>query len=60
MIKLGKIQYKVLEAAAARPGGALLPLPDAINLKGGAPRDSMPMYGRPCPVSSTPQSRAYS
>ncbi len=36
MSKLGKTQRQILEAAANRPGGAILPLPEDISLKGGA------------------------
>ena len=36
MSKLGKTQRQILEAAANRPGGAILPLPEDINHKGGA------------------------
>jgi hypothetical protein len=36
MSKLSKTQCQILKAAASRSGGAILPLPDGTNLKGGA------------------------
>ena len=36
MVKLSQTQQLMLEGAASRPRGALLPPPDGINLKGGA------------------------
>ncbi len=35
MTKLTRNQRRILEAAASRPGGAILPLPDGITLRGG-------------------------
>ena len=36
MSKLGKIQRQILEVAANRPGGAVLPLPEDLSLRAGA------------------------
>ncbi len=36
MSKLTPTQQKILTAASARRGGAILPLPDDVKLKGGA------------------------
>jgi len=36
MSKLSITQCQILKAAASRSGGAILPLTDGINLKGGA------------------------
>ena len=36
MSKLSKTQRQILEVAAGRPDGAIFPLPQGLNLKGGA------------------------
>ena len=46
MAKLSSIQQQILTAAARRKGGALLPLPEGLTLKGGALTRTLAALGK--------------